>query len=311
MMLLAAARDLMIVFLGIELMSISVYVLAGLNRRSRESAEGALKYFLLGAFSTGFLLYGMALIYGATGATNLSTIAARLAGDGLPDGQSARAPRHRIAAGRLWVQGRRGAVPHVGAGRIRGRADADHGVHGRRGQGRGVRRVPACLDRGVPVHRQRPRLLLLLAQCRVGTRRHDDDRGQRLGPRPAQHQAHARVLEHCARRIRPGRRWSPGSTLGASAFLFYLLAYTLATMGAFAVVIALGNTGEAHIELDDYAGLWTARPWLAVAMSVCMLALLGFPIVGGLGFLAKWYVLAGGAPGLGPAADRTGNRCWC
>jgi NADH-quinone oxidoreductase subunit N len=82
-----------------------------------------------------------------------------------------------------------------------------------------------------------------------------------------------------------------GSALGASAYLFYLLAYTLATMGAFAVVIALGNTGEAHIELDDYAGLWTARPWLAVAMSVCMLALLGFPIVGGLGFLAKWYVL--------------------
>ena len=69
MMLLAAARDLMIVFLGIELMSISVYALAGLNRRSARSAEGALKYFLLGAFSTAFLLYGIALVYGATGAT--------------------------------------------------------------------------------------------------------------------------------------------------------------------------------------------------------------------------------------------------
>ena len=67
MMLLAAARDLMIVFLGIELMSIAVYVLAGLNRRSSRAAEGALKYFLLGAFSTGFLLYGIALVYGATG----------------------------------------------------------------------------------------------------------------------------------------------------------------------------------------------------------------------------------------------------
>ena len=71
MMLLAAARDLMIVFLGIELMSIAVYVLAGLNRRSERSAEGALKYFLLGAFSTAFLLYGIALVYGATGTTNL------------------------------------------------------------------------------------------------------------------------------------------------------------------------------------------------------------------------------------------------
>src|SRR5450759_4195379 len=74
MMVMAAARDLMIVFLGIELMSVAVYVLAGLNRRSEKSAEGALKYFLLGAFATGFLLYGVALIYGATGSTNFFEI---------------------------------------------------------------------------------------------------------------------------------------------------------------------------------------------------------------------------------------------
>src|SRR3954466_10252073 len=79
MMLLAAARDLMIVFLGIELMSISVYALAGINRRSERSAEGALKYFLLGAFSTAFLLYGIALVYGATGSTNLTIIGGRVA----------------------------------------------------------------------------------------------------------------------------------------------------------------------------------------------------------------------------------------
>ncbi|MBA2687566.1 MAG: NADH-quinone oxidoreductase subunit N, partial [Gemmatimonadaceae bacterium] len=78
MMVLAAARDLMIVFLGIEIMSIAVYVLAGLNRRSERAAEGALKYFLLGAFSTGFLLYGIALVYGATGATNFAEIGARV-----------------------------------------------------------------------------------------------------------------------------------------------------------------------------------------------------------------------------------------
>src|SRR5256885_9947884 len=78
MMLLAAARDLMIVFLGIELMSISVYALAGINRRSARSAEGALKYFLFGAFSTAFLLYGIALVYCATGSTNLALIADRV-----------------------------------------------------------------------------------------------------------------------------------------------------------------------------------------------------------------------------------------
>ncbi|HET9776642.1 MAG TPA: NADH-quinone oxidoreductase subunit N, partial [Gemmatimonadaceae bacterium] len=74
MMILAAARDLIIVFLGIELMSIAIYVLVGLNRRRERSAEGAIKYFLLGAFSTGFLLYGIALVYGATGATNFVAI---------------------------------------------------------------------------------------------------------------------------------------------------------------------------------------------------------------------------------------------
>src|SRR5205085_624406 len=83
MMLLAAARDLMIVFLGIELMSVSVYALAGLNRRSVRAAEGALKYFLLGAFSTAILLYGIALVYGATGTTGLVQIHERIAANGL------------------------------------------------------------------------------------------------------------------------------------------------------------------------------------------------------------------------------------
>ena len=78
MMILAASRDLMIVFLGIEIMSIAIYVLAGMNRRSARAAEGSLKYFLLGAFATGFLLYGIALIYGATGSTDLTVIGARI-----------------------------------------------------------------------------------------------------------------------------------------------------------------------------------------------------------------------------------------
>src|SRR5689334_5631534 len=79
MMILAAARDLMISFLGVEMMSIAVYVLAGMNRGSVRSAEGALKYFLLGAFSTGFLLYGIALIYGASGTTNIAVLGDRIA----------------------------------------------------------------------------------------------------------------------------------------------------------------------------------------------------------------------------------------
>src|SRR5438093_12112909 len=76
MMLLASACDLLIVFLGIELMSLSLYVLAGLFKMRLASGEASMKYFLLGAFATGFLLYGIALIYGATGSTNFDRTAA-------------------------------------------------------------------------------------------------------------------------------------------------------------------------------------------------------------------------------------------
>ena len=76
MMLMASGTDLMTIFLGLEVMSIALYVLAGFNRANKKSNEAGLKYFLLGSFSTGFMLYGMALIYGATGTTRLYKIAA-------------------------------------------------------------------------------------------------------------------------------------------------------------------------------------------------------------------------------------------
>jgi len=82
-----------------------------------------------------------------------------------------------------------------------------------------------------------------------------------------------------------------GTSLGSSAFMFYLFAYTMATLGAFAVIVALGRSGEDNMSVEEYAGLWTVRPGLAVAMAVFMLALLGFPLFGGIGFFAKWYVL--------------------
>src|SRR4051812_28061837 len=78
---------------------------------------------------------------------------------------------------------------------------------------------------------------------------------------------------------------------GTSAMVFYLFIYTLATFGAFAVVIALQREGRGTVMLDELAGLWSVRPWLAMMMAVLMLALMGFPIFGGAGFYAKWYVL--------------------
>jgi NADH-quinone oxidoreductase subunit N len=82
-----------------------------------------------------------------------------------------------------------------------------------------------------------------------------------------------------------------GTPAGSSAFLFYLFAYTLATMGAFAVVLTVNPPGDERAHVDQLTGLWSVRPWLATAMAIFMLALLGFPVFGGMGFFAKWYVL--------------------
>jgi NADH-quinone oxidoreductase subunit N len=84
---------------------------------------------------------------------------------------------------------------------------------------------------------------------------------------------------------------APGTLQGASAMLFYLLVYTLATFGAFAVIIAMTRPGRNTVMMDELSGLWATRPWIAAAMAVIMLALLGFPIFGGGGFFAKWYVI--------------------
>ncbi len=77
----------------------------------------------------------------------------------------------------------------------------------------------------------------------------------------------------------------------SSAFMFYLFAYTLATFGAFGVIVALEQTGEGRLNIEDYSGLWSVSPWLASAMAVFMLALLGFPIFGGIGFFAKYWII--------------------
>jgi NADH-quinone oxidoreductase subunit N len=94
-----------------------------------------------------------------------------------------------------------------------------------------------------------------------------------------------------------------GSPAGASAFLFYLVAYTLMTLGAFALVAAKGRGGESDVQIDDLAGLSQRRPWLAALLALCMLSLLGFPPTAG--FIGKWYILlaavAAGQPWLAAA----------
>ncbi len=283
MMLMVASRDLMVLFLGIELMSVAVYVLAGMNRRSGRSAESALKYFLLGAFSTGFLLYGIALVYGATGTTNLATIGERINTFNLQQTpmllvgialllvgfafKIAAAPFHMWApdvyeGAPTPITGFMAAGVKAGAfaALLRVWLEAFPGVYSE--WHKAVWWLAAItMIVGNLVALQQRNLKRMLAYSSIG------------------HTGFILVA------------LASGTSQAATAFVFYLLAYTLATMGAFAVMVSLGTSTSPRESIEDYHGLWQERPGMAVAMTVFMLALLGFPIFGGMGFFAKWYVL--------------------
>jgi NADH-quinone oxidoreductase subunit N len=283
MMLLVAARDLMIVFLGIELMSISVYALSGINRRSERSAEGALKYFLLGAFSTAFLLYGIALVYGATGTTSLVLIAERtvqydlvhspllvagialmLIGFGF---KVATVPFH------MWApdvyDGAPSPITAYMAATVKAAAFVAFvrvwleafptSFHTWLSAVSGLAIATMVIGNAIGIVQKN--LKRMLAYSSIG---------------------HAGYLLVAL---------AAGTLQGSSALLFYLFIYTLATFGAFAVVVTLTRDGQGTVMLDDLSGLYSVRPGLSLCMAVLMLALMGFPIFGGAGFFAKWYVL--------------------
>jgi NADH-quinone oxidoreductase subunit N len=283
MMVLAAARDLMIVFLGIEIMSIAVYVLAGLNRRSEKSAEAAIKYFLLGAFSTGFLLYGIALIYGATGTTNLTSIGERVMQVGLSSNMMlvvgvallivgfgfkvALAPFH------MWApdvyEGAPTPVTAYMAATVKAAAFA------------GFMRVWLEAFSGVTSSWHGQIWWLAVATMVVGNL-------VALSQKNIKRMLAYSSIAHAGYILVTIAVSTPAAT---GAFMFYLVAYTLATFGAFGVVSSLERNGAARLEIEDYAGLWTVRPWLATAMAIFMLALLGFPVFGGIGFFAKYWII--------------------
>ena len=281
MMLMAAAADLVVFFLGLELMSVCFYVLAGFARRRIPSNEAALKYFLLGAFSTGFLLYGIALLYGATGTTNIAAIVAQT-------GQLAHAPLFSIGFGlvlvglafkvaavpfHMWVPDvYEGSPTTVSAFMSTGGKAAAFSafllifapkVVGAFPQIRDVLAVVAALSMvvGNVIAISQSSVKRMLAYSSI---------------------AHAGyILTGIV----------AANTYGSNGVLYYLAAYTVMNVGAFGVLSLLESEGGKHLTFDEYVGLSSVKPFVAGLMALFMFSLAGIPPFAG--FFGKYYVFAG------------------
>ncbi|MBA2245366.1 MAG: NADH-quinone oxidoreductase subunit N [Gemmatimonadetes bacterium] len=281
MMLMAAARELILIFLALELMSVSIYVLVGLNRQDPRSAEASLKYFLLGAFASAFFLYGIALIFGATGTTHLPTIASLLAGGFeastamLLSGVALTAVgfAFKVAAVpfHVWTpDAYDGAPTPVTALMATGVKAAAFAAF--------IRVFPVSL---AGVYDQWSVVVWWLAVLTmVGANLIALTQGSVKRMLAYSSIAHAGYLLVAL---------VSANQLGAAAFLFYLLVYTVMTVGAFGVVIANARGPNERVALEDYAGLGWQQPLLAAAFSIFLLSLAGFPLTGG--FIGKLYIL--------------------
>jgi len=280
-LIMAGANDLLVLFLGLEILSIAVYVLAGIHVRRARSGEAALKYFVLGAFSSAFFLYGIALAYGATGTTNLTGIADFLANNLITNDIMLLAALALLLVGLGFKVA---AVPfHAWT------PDVYEGSPSP---------VVAYMASGVKVAG-------FAAMIRVFTYAFASYRTDwqpliylvavltlLVGSIFAVSQTNVkRMLAYSsishAGFILIGVQ--AASEQGTSAALFYLATYAFTVAGAFAIVTIIGRTGDNAHSLDDYRGLAKRSPLLAFAFLVFLLAQAGVPFTSG--FLAKFYVI--------------------
>jgi len=279
MMLLGGASDLVMVFLGLEVMSVAAYVLAAYDRRSPFSAEAGLKYFLIGAFASGFLLYGIALIYGSTGTTNLVMAGAFYAGGELS--VMAALGLSLLLIGLLFKVS---IVPfHMWAPDVYDGAPTPvTGLMATGVKAAGFIALTRLLMVTFPANAGawQPVLgILAIATMVAGNL-------MALGQRTLKRMLAYSSVAHAGYLL--AAVW-PGTLVGAASVEVYLLAYSLTSLAAFGLLAALGRGGERDLTADDLAGLARTRPWTAAAFAVVLLSLLGFP--GTFGFIGKWMIL--------------------
>jgi len=295
MTMLAQAGNLATIFLGVETMSIGVYVMCALRRQSRRGNEAAMKYFLMGAFATGFLLYGIALVYGAAGTTAFvgkdgKTLAYLLTESPNPGIGVAGVFLLVVAFGfkiaavpfHMWApDAYEGAPTPVTAFMAAGVKAA--------GAAAMIRVFGHALGGDVLPYGNlgwaSPMVVLAGITITVGNiaALRQDNIKRMLAYSSISHGGVILVGLVAMGLVAPGS----GST-GQSALVYYLFAYAITTMGAFAVVSYVGSRNNERLAIDDWAGLASKHPGAALAMTICLLSLGGMPPTGG--FFAKFYV---------------------
>ena len=280
MMLMATASDLLVIFLALEVMSLAVYVLTGIRRDSPAATEAAFKYFLLGAFSSAFFLYGIAFTYGVTGSTHLDRVGRLIAAQAISP-----TPMQLMAVGLLFVgfAFKVAAVPfHMWT------PDAYEGA---------PPSVTGFMSTGV-------KAAAFAAFVRVFLSAFESLRGDWSGILwvvAASTMVLGTVVGVAQSNVKRMLAYSSiahggyilvallsGNDVGSGAVLFYLLTYAVTNLGAFGVIALLESAERPADRVSDYAGLWHERPGLAALMAIFLLSLGGFPPMAG--FIAKWYV---------------------
>jgi NADH-quinone oxidoreductase subunit N len=281
---LASARELLTAFIGLELSSISSYILAGFRRDSTKSSEASLKYFLLGSFATAFFLYGIALVYGATGTTNLGRM-----DDADPNSNLLKLGLSLILIGigfkvaaapfQIWTPDvYEGAPTPVTALFSAGPKAAAFAL---------LLRIFASVPAATHFWFWAFWVLAALTMFAGNLGALLQTNVKRLLAYSSI--AHAGyILVAFAAVTFMANDLNGGATPAYAAVLFYLLSYALVKIGAFTIVSEIGGWGEKNLTLDDYAGLAQRQPVAAAALSLYLLSLLGLPVTAG--FFGKFYI---------------------
>jgi NADH-quinone oxidoreductase subunit N len=280
MCLMSSAVELVLIFIALEISSIASYILAGFRRHAAESAESALKYFLLGSFATAFFLYGVALLYGATGSTNVFDIAAAL-GNAVHIEPLAYVAVALIFTGlgfkvacapfHIWTPDvYEGAPSPVVAFLSTAPKSAAFAVL-----------IRLVIGTASPHWFWVIWIAAVLSMC-VG------NLGAILQSNVKRMLAYSSIAH--AGYLMVAFASASNRELGISAAMFYSAAYAAMNVGAFAVITQMSGSGERYSQIDDYSGLGKRSPMLAAALTFFLLSLIGIPITGG--FFAKFYVFS-------------------